>query len=133
MSRSLVNSSNIFRALLLAAVLVTAIATHAIDRAQPSTATLILREMPDPAGEMARAAQWLNDYYAAPEGLQRPGGLWLEGHPDYVGIGAWLFQSYLTARLSGDDEATARAAVIADIQQSPEWRNKHPGAAIPGR
>ena len=117
------------RALFVASIVATAIATHWIDRASPPTAQLVLTEMPRAASEMADAAEWLNGYYASPEGLGRPNGLWTDGHPDYAGIGAWLFDTYLRVRLGGATEQKARAAVIEGIQRSPEWRAKHPDAA----
>jgi hypothetical protein len=78
--------------------------------------------------EMIAAAQWLHSFYQSEEGLKRPNGLSIGDHPDFEGIGAWLFDVYLTQRLSGADDATARKAVVDAVQQSDEWRQKHPDA-----
>lgn len=77
--------------------------------------------------EMMHEGEFLHGYYQAPEGLQRPSGLWIDNHPDWEGIGAWLFDVYLTARTKGTSPADARAKYIATIRQSTEWRAKHPG------
>jgi hypothetical protein len=76
--------------------------------------------------EMIAAGQWLHTYYQSEEGLKRPEGLWLGGRPDFEGIGAWLFDVYLTQRLAGADDLTAKKVVADGIQQSDEWRLKHP-------
>jgi hypothetical protein len=78
--------------------------------------------------EMIAAGQWLHAYYQSEEGLKRPQGLWLDDRPDFEGIGAWLFDVYLTQRLAGADDATAKKVITDAIQQSDEWRQKHPGA-----
>lgn len=77
--------------------------------------------------EIQRTMTWLNDYYKSPEGLQRQGGLWIDGHPDYEGLAVWAFSVYLPHRLKGDSEALSRQAVIDAIKQSDEWRTKHRG------
>lgn len=76
--------------------------------------------------EYQRTLTWLNDFYKAPDGLQRVDGLWINGHPDYEGIGAWVFDVYLTRRLRGDSEEQARKAIESAIRLSDEWRAKHP-------
>lgn len=78
--------------------------------------------------EMIAAGQWLHTFYQSEEGLRRPDGLWIDGHPDFEGLGAWLFDVYLAQRLTGADEATARKSVVDGIQKSDEWRQKHPDA-----
>ena len=76
---------------------------------------------------------FLHAFYAAPEGLQRGEGLWKptpqypDGAPDFEGIGAWLFDVYLSERMKGKSRADARAAYVAQIRASDEWRRKHPG------
>ena len=45
--------------------------------------------------------QRLDDFYRAPEGLQRPEGLSINEAPDFEGIAAWIFDVYLNARLAG--------------------------------
>ena len=75
--------------------------------------------------EMQRAMTWLNDFYKSPNGLQRPEGLWIGGHPDFEGLSVWVFDVYLRHRLKGEPEEQARQAVVDAIKQSDEWRTKH--------
>ncbi|MDP2319552.1 MAG: hypothetical protein Q8O42_09480 [Acidobacteriota bacterium] len=83
--------------------------------------------------EMMNAGQALHFYYRAPEGLQRPDGLWKPetphsiAQPDWEGIGAWLFDVYLQARIAGKNATEATQAVISQIRQTDEWQQKHPG------
>lgn len=77
--------------------------------------------------DMIAAGQWLHTFYQSEEGLKRKEGLWIDKHPDFEGIGAWLFDVYLAARLTGADDAAARQKVTDTIRQSDEWRQKHPG------
>ena len=77
--------------------------------------------------EMQRAMTWLNDFYKSPDGLQRPEGLWIGGHPDFEGLSVWVFDVYLRHRLKGEPEEQARQAVVDAIKQSDEWRTKHRG------
>src|SRR5438309_6957064 len=76
-------------------------------------------------GEVQRTMTWLNDFYKSPDGLQRPEGLWIGGHPDYEGLSTWVFEVYLRNRLRGLSEEQARQAVEKMIKQSDEWRVKH--------
>jgi hypothetical protein len=73
------------------------------------------------------AMEWLHNYYKSEDGLQRPAGLWIDGHPDYTGISTWILGMYLGNRLRGQTEAQARQAVESAIRQSDEWRTKHKG------
>jgi hypothetical protein len=77
--------------------------------------------------EIQRTMTWLNDYYKAPDGLKRPEGLWIGGHPDYEGLSIWVFTVYLPHRLQGDSEDQSRQAVVDAIKQSDEWQVKHRG------
>jgi len=70
---------------------------------------------------------WLDAYYAAPEGLQRPNGLSLNGKPDFLGIAAWYLDEYQQARIAGKSRADARAVYVSKIRHSDEWKAKHPG------
>lgn len=70
---------------------------------------------------------WLDSYYKAPEGLQRPDGLSLGGKPDFLGIVAWYLDVYQQNRVHGKTRAEARAAYVNDIRHSDEWKQKHPG------
>jgi hypothetical protein len=67
----------------------------------------------------------LHAFYQAPNGLQRPNGLWIDGHPDWEGIGAWIFDVYLKGRMAGLSREDARALYVNAIQQSEEYRRLH--------
>jgi hypothetical protein len=75
--------------------------------------------------EMRRAIQWLHEFYRSDDGLQRSNGLWIDGHPDYEGIGYWIFEVYFRDRLKGMTEEQARHDVENGIKQSEEWHAKH--------
>ena len=77
--------------------------------------------------EILQAQQWLQEFYASPEGLQRPNGLWREDRkqPDFEAISTWVFDVYLTARVSGASEDDARHAVADAIRGSDEWKRVH--------
>jgi|SRR5688572_13509194 len=77
--------------------------------------------------EMMDEGRWLDGYYKAPEGLQRPKGLSINDAPDWEGVGAWLFDVYLVARVAGKTRAEARAEYVSQIRHSDEWKAKHPG------
>jgi hypothetical protein len=72
------------------------------------------------------AIEWLHNFYKAPDGLQRPEGLWIDGHPDYTGISTWILGVYMSSRLRGQTDAQAKQAIQDAIRQSEEWRAKHP-------
>lgn len=77
--------------------------------------------------EALNELNWLDAYYMAPEGLQRPEGLSLQGAPDFEGIAAWYLDVYQRARMAGKSKEDARAAYVKEIRSSAEWRAKHPG------
>jgi hypothetical protein len=77
--------------------------------------------------EMVRAAAWLDEYYRAERGLQRPGGLCDSDRHDAQAVGVWLFGAYLGARIEGASEDDARLLVATEISRSDEWRTKHAG------
>lgn len=83
-------------------------------------------QLPDRA-EMMNEGLSLHRYYASREGLQRPDGLSINNAPDWEGVGAWLFDVYLAARVAGKSREEARAAYVKAIRQSGEWQSKHPG------
>ena len=87
----------------------------------------LVNSMEGQGPEMQRAMTWLNDFYKSPDGLQRPEGLWIGGHPDFEGLSVWVFDVYLRHRLKGEPEEQARQAVVDAIKQSDEWRTKHGG------
>lgn len=77
--------------------------------------------------EILQAQQWLHEFYKSPEGLQRPNGLWRDDRkePDFEAISTWVFDVYLTARVSGASEADARKTVEDAIRSSDEWKRVH--------
>lgn len=87
---------------------------------QPPTVTVPGRE------EALDELNWLDRYYAAPEGLQRPNGLSLNGKPDFEGIAAWYLDVYQQERIKGKSRADARAVYVSQIRASDEWKQKHP-------
>ena len=76
--------------------------------------------------DVIAAGYWLHGIYQGEEGLVRPQGLWIDGRPDFEGIGAWLFDVYLGERLLGSTDDAAKQKVLDSIKQSDEWRQKHP-------
>jgi hypothetical protein len=86
---------------------------------------LTAKSMEGQGPEIHRVMVWLHDFYRSPEGLRRPDGLWIDGHPDFEGLSAWVFEVYLRSRLKGLTEEQAREAIVNAIRQSDEWRAKH--------
>ncbi len=91
-------------------------------------ATLANEKLQGRREEMVRAAQWLEDFYRSPDGLQRPDGLWLPDRhqTDVEALGVWIFDVYLNARITGATEEQARQTVVDAIRGTDEWRRKHP-------
>jgi hypothetical protein len=69
--------------------------------------------------QFAREFQQVNEFYGAPEGLQRPGGMVINGEADVVAMLAWGYD--LMRGLTVDQ-------VLDVIRQSDEYRQKHPAA-----
>jgi len=92
-----------------------AVARAATDRLQVHRSEILLAE------------QWLHAFYASPEGLHRPNGLWRDDlkQPDFEAISTWVFDVYLTARVNGASEQDARHAVEDAIRGSDEWKRVH--------
>jgi hypothetical protein len=89
--------------------------------------------MPVNPQEVLDAMNWLDGYYQSAEGLNRSQGVSLDGKPDFEALAAWIFDVFLNSRLSGLDLNTSRQNVARAIQETLEWRQKHPGAAmVPG-
>jgi hypothetical protein len=88
--------------------------------------TALIDSLEGQGAEIQRTLQWLNEFYKSQDGLQRPDGLLIAGHPDFEGIGVWIFDVYLRQRLKGQTEDQARFAIVDAIKQSDEWRRKHP-------
>lgn len=81
--------------------------------------------LPFDRGELLAVMERLDRFYSAPEGLQRPNGLSLNGQPDFLGIAAWVVDVYLGARLGGLTPDAAWQRVVSQIQTTEEWRSKH--------
>lgn len=94
-------------------------------RAAAEARASLADSMAGQSAEIQRVLSWLNEFYKSRDGLQRPGGLWIDGHPDYTGISTWVFDVYLRHRLRGESEEQARRAIEDVIKQSDEWRGKH--------
>jgi hypothetical protein len=84
----------------------------------------IAKLLPD-RREMVETAKWLHEFYQSPDGLRRPDGLWIDGHPDFDGIGAWVLDMYQRDRLSGVTREQARENIAKQIRGSDEWKLKH--------
>ena len=97
------------------------------DRGARQAKARIVNALVGQGEDIQRTMEWLNRYYKGADGLQRPEGLWIAGHPDFEGLGVWVFTVYLPHRLKGDSEEQARQAVVDAIKQSEEWKVKHPG------
>jgi hypothetical protein len=78
-------------------------------------------------GDYMRACDETHQFYMAPEGLQRPEGLWIDGHPDFEGLAAWPYDVYCGEREKGRPHEDAMDTVRSHIRHSDEWRRKHPG------
>jgi len=92
-----------------------------------SARRLVTNTLHERRQDMIAAGQWLHTFYQSDEGMKRPQGLWIDGHPDFDGLGAWLFDVYLAERFNGASDEAARQTIIDAIRQSDEWRQKHPG------
>ncbi|MGE3959168.1 MAG: M12 family metallopeptidase [Vicinamibacterales bacterium] len=75
--------------------------------------------------EFLNVLRQLDTFYRAPEGLQRPDGLSINGGPDFLGIASWVFDVYLNERLSGGSPNVAWLRVVNAIQATDEWKGKH--------
>ena len=94
-------------------------------------------EMPLPnRGEVFQFLQWLDWFYTAQEGLQREAGLVFlrrndEGiivgaNADLEGVAAWGYDVYIAQRTSGKSHEEAQEEVRRQIENSGEWKSKHP-------
>ena len=85
--------------------------------------------MPVEPAEMLDALSFVHDYYSSAAGLQRANGLAINGRPDFEGVATWVLDVFLNSRLDGLDLDACQQNVMHGIQQTQEWRAKHPGAA----
>lgn len=76
-------------------------------------------------GELVRVMNRLDHFYRAPEGLQRPEGLSVDGGQDFLSLATWIFDVYLNERLRGSSENAAWALTENAIKSTEEWRRKH--------
>jgi hypothetical protein len=111
--------SDFAKILLIIAVLATAGATHLYENRSVARIGTVT------ANEMTDTLEWLDQFYASPEGLQRPEGLVKNGHIDFDAISHWLFRTYLEERSREPNPWTARASVEKGIRGTPEWQEKH--------
>lgn len=79
--------------------------------------------------DLVAAVAFVDDLYRSPDGLQRPGGLYLpDAHKvDAEAIGTWILDVYMKARIDGKSDAEARQSIADAIKGSDEWRRKHAG------
>jgi hypothetical protein len=77
--------------------------------------------------EMVNAVAFVDDLYRSPDGLQRPGGLYIADAKriDAEAIGTWILDVYMQARIAGKSDADARQSIADAIKGSDEWRRKH--------
>ena len=77
--------------------------------------------------EMVNAVAFVDDLYRSPDGLQRPGGLYIADAKriDAEAIGTWILDVYMQARIAGKSDAEARQSIADAIKGSEEWRRKH--------
>lgn len=79
--------------------------------------------------ELVNAVAFVDDLYRSPDGLMRPGGLYMTDaqRVDAEAIGTWVLDVYMKARIAGKSDAEARQLIANAIKDSDEWRRKHPG------
>jgi hypothetical protein len=118
-NRETFHLSDFAKIVLIIAVLTTAGATHLYENRGVSRIGNVT------ANEMTDTLEWLDQFYASPEGLQRPEGLVKNGHIDFDGISHWLFHIYLQERSLEANPWTARASVEKAIRGTAEWQEKH--------
>ncbi|HEX8029754.1 MAG TPA: hypothetical protein VF491_14880 [Vicinamibacterales bacterium] len=77
--------------------------------------------------EVVAAVAFVDDLYRSPDGLQRPGGLYIPDaqRVDAEAIGTWVLDVYMKARIAGKSDAEARQSIADAIKGSDEWRRKH--------
>ncbi len=92
---------------------------------QPGVPFPIGNALPFDRSELLAVLERLDRFYSAPEGLQRPNGLSLNGQPDFLGIAAWIVDIYMGRRLNGASADASWAAVVGEIQKTDEWKRKH--------
>lgn len=76
--------------------------------------------------ELLAVLERLDRYYSSTEGLQRPEGMSLNGQPDFLSVAAWVADVYMGKRLAGWPVESSWQEVVRQIQQTDEWKRKHP-------
>jgi hypothetical protein len=68
--------------------------------------------------EMVNAVAFVDDLYRSPDGLQRPGGLYIADAKriDAEAIGTWILDVYMQARIAGKSDAEARQSIADAIK-----------------
>jgi len=118
-NRTTFHLSDFAKILLIVAVLATAGATHLYDNWS------VVRAENVTANEMTTTLEWLDQFYASAEGLQRSEGLVENGRIDFDAISHWLFRIYLHERSLEATPEAARASIEKAIRATPEWKTKH--------
>jgi hypothetical protein len=118
-NRTTFHLSDFAKILLIGAVLATAGATHLYENRGVSRIGNVT------GSELTDTLEWLDQFYASTEGLQRPEGLVKNGRIDFDGISQWLFHTYLEERSAEPNPWAARASVEKAIRGTPEWKEKH--------
>ena len=83
--------------------------------------------LPD-RGELMEEMAHLHEVFK--RDLLRPDGLWINGHPDFEGIAAWVLDVYLVSRMAGRSRERARETYVNAIRNSQEYQDKHPGTSL---
>jgi len=73
----------------------------------------------DRRDELVRAMAWLDASLRSQPDLQKPAGLCPDGRPDADAVGRWVFDVYLTERVSGASESESRRRVLEAIRSGP--------------
>src|SRR5689334_6966130 len=68
---------------------VAATQTRSLTDAQRIVADSMRAYTPD----VQKTMEWLHGFYKDRDGLQRPDGLWIDGHPDFQGLAVWVFDA----------------------------------------
>jgi hypothetical protein len=92
----------------------------------PAVPFAIGNALPFDRSELLAVMERLDRYYSAPEGLQRPEGMSLNGQPDFLSVAAWIADVYMGRRLAGASPESSWQEVVRQIQQTDEWKRKHP-------
>ena len=96
---------------------------NAEERGSINAKSSMVSSLSEQGGEIQRTMSWLNDFYKGPDGLQRPSGLWIDGHPDFEGLSVGF--SLPAAPPQG--RSRNKPAGSGRCHQSEEWQVKYKG------